>query len=112
MGKCKCGGYRPGGCIKCKKTPITFNRCPWNKGMSSSELLSQNKECWVAGTKESKYNKYPTLRYPNIYSIKCEGGKYVLTQPKGYYKKFTNSSLWFYQGFPRPYVHPSSKNYF
>ena len=47
--------YIPGGCIKCKKSPITFNRCPWNKGMSSSDLLAQNKECWVAGSQESKY---------------------------------------------------------
>ena len=95
--------YIPGGCVKCNKTPITFNRCPWNKGMSSSELLSQNKECWVSGTKYSKYNKYPTLKHPSNYSIKYINGKYYLTKPKGFYRYTNHSNLWFWQGFPKQY---------
>ena len=103
--KCRqCKKYIPGGCIKCNKTPITFNRCPWNKGMSSSELLSQNKECWVSGSQQSKYHKYPTIKYPNIYSVKGIGGNYQLTKPKGFYKMNTHSNLWFWQGFNKPYV--------
>jgi hypothetical protein len=102
--KCKkCKKYVPGGCIKCNKTPITFNRCPWNKGMSSSDLLAQNKECWVSGSQQSKYNKYPSIRHPNIYSVKYSNGKYQLTQPKGFYKHQTSSNLWLWQGFYSPY---------
>ena len=94
--------YIPGGCIKCKKSPITFNRCPWNKGMSSSDLLAQNKECWVSGSKESKYNKYPSVKHPNIYSIQNINGRYILKQPKGYYRSMHKSNLWFWQGFKKP----------
>jgi hypothetical protein len=90
--------YKPGGCIRCKKSPITFNKCPWNKGMTSSDLLAQNKECWVSGSKESKYNKYPTLKYPNIYSVKYVNGKYILNNPKGYYRYMHKSRLGFWQG--------------
>ena len=72
--------------------------------MSSSELLSQNKECWVSGSQQSKYHKYPTIKYPNIYSVKGIGGNYQLTKPKGFYKMNTHSNLWFWQGFNKPYV--------
>lgn len=102
--KCKkCERYTPEGCIKCGKSSITFNRCPWNKGMSSSELLSQKKELWVSGSQESKYHKYPSLRYPNIYSIKYKNGVYCLKRPEGSYRNQYPSRLWFWQGFPGPY---------
>jgi len=105
----KCISYNPGGCIKCQKSPITFNRCPWNKGMSSSDLLAQNKECWLSGTKHAKYHKYPTVRYPSVYSIKCKDGQYVLKKPQGYYNHQINTSLWYYQGFNYPYIPCSYK---
>lgn len=89
---------------QCKKSPITFNRCPWNKGMSSSDLLKQNKENWLSGTKHAKYHKYPSIRYPGVYSIKCDNGKYLLKKPQGYYNHKINTSLWYYQGFNKPYI--------
>lgn len=104
-----CKSCQHGGCVTCTKSPITFNRCPWNKGMSSSDLLVQNKECWLSGTKQANYNKYPSVRYPGVYSIQQKNGQYNLKPPQGYFKHKINTSLWYYQGFNTPYIPSKTK---